>query len=307
LDDAEVHRIGREMTKLSAVTGEVVEGVLAEFRQMIVCQNYVLKGGIEYARKIMTAAFGPEHAGNLIDRLAQTVDVDYSKFDALQRADPQQLANLVQNEHPQTIALILSHLGPTQAARLLNGLPAEARADVTLRMASLDHISPEIIAKIADIVGEKILDLGEADRQTFGGVRAVAEMLNNLSQSESEVLLNAISVSDPVLSRTIRDFMLTFEDLIRIDQIGIRNLLERVDRNMLVLALKGTSDELKTVFLEGMSKRAAETMREDIEALGSVKVRDVASAQQQVLSAVRSLEAEGIIVLNTSEEEQYVS
>jgi len=306
LDDAEVHRIGREIAKIPSITSDMAEEVLAEFYQMILAQDYVLKGGIDYARKILTAAFGAEHAGNMIERFTQTLNIDSSSFDALQKADPQQLANLIQHEHPQTIALILSHLGPTQAAKLLGYLAVDTRADIASRMASLDQISPDIIAKIAGVIDQKLLVLGETDRKNFGGVHAVAEMFNRLNHNEGQAILETIGGSDPELCAAIRHFMLVFEDLIKIDQVGVRALLERVDRSVLAVALKGTSEALKNNFLEVMSRRGAEMMREDMEALGPVKMREVANAQQEVLSAVRVLEAEGLIILNDSDEEQYV-
>lgn len=307
LDDAEVRRVGREMANMPRVTSEIAEEVLTEFYQMILSGDYVLQGGIEYARKVLTAAFGSDQAGSLIERLTQTLGIDNLNLDALQKADSQQLANIIQHEHPQTIALILSHLAPTQAATLLGYLPVGDRGDIVLRMANLEQISPETIAKIADIVGDRLLALGETDRQTFGGARAVAEMLNQIDLNEGEAILETISSIDPGLSEAIRHSMLIFEDLAKVDPIGIRAILERVDRNVLAIALKGTGEVLKSGFLSVMSRRGAEMMREDMEALGPVKMREVASARQEVLSAVRALEAEGLIILKSSDEEQYVS
>lgn len=156
LDEDEVQRIGREIAGIPNITSEIAEVVLSEFYQMLVAQDYVLKGGMDYARKILVTAFGPDQARRLLDRVSKGLGSDAASFDALQKADPQQLANFIHTEHPQTIALILSHLGASQAAGLLASLPLELRADVALRMASLDQISPEIIAKIAGIVGQKL-------------------------------------------------------------------------------------------------------------------------------------------------------
>lgn len=307
MEEIEVQRIGREIAKMPSVTSEMAETVLTEFYEMILAQDYVLQGGIEYARKILTTAFGPDHARKLIERVTKALSTDTSNFDALQNADPKQLANFIQNEHPQTVSLILSHLGPTHAARLLNFLPIDLRADVALRMASLEQISPEIIAKIASIIGEKLKALGETNRETFGGIHAVAEMFNRLDQNDGKAILEKMGASDPQVCETIRHLMFVFEDLIKIEQDGIRALLERVDRKTISFALKGTSEALKNHFLDVMSKRGAEMMREDMDALGPIKMREVENAQQEIIAAARGLEAEGIINLRTTDDDQYVS
>ena len=306
LDEEEVQRIGREIATIPTITSELAEDVLTEFYQMIVAQDYVLKGGLDYARKVLVNAFGPDHARRLLDRVSKAMGSDAASFDALQRADPQQLANFIHNEHPQTVALILSHLGPTQAAGLLNSLPPEIRADVAVRMANLDQISPEIISKIAGIVGQKLKALGETSREAYGGVRAVAEMFNRLDQNASKEILDNIENSDGELVQTIRHLMFVFEDLLQVDASGIRELLARVDRKILTVALKGTSDALKNHFLSVMSQRGAEMLREDLEALGPIKMRDVEAAQQQIIAAVRLLESEGVVNLKGAGGDQYV-
>src|ERR1700704_3796305 len=178
LEEDEVEQIGREVARLSSVTTEQAEMVLDEFHQMSVAHDYVLKGGIDYARKLLNAAYGPESARKVLDRLISALGTEVVTFDALHKADPQQLAKFIHSEHPQTIALVLSHLNPTQAAALLVSLPAELRSDIAMRMAHLEQISPEIISKIAYIIGQKMKALGEVSRESFGGVRAVAEMFN---------------------------------------------------------------------------------------------------------------------------------
>ncbi len=307
LDEDEVQRIGREIAGIPNITSDVAEGVLSEFYQMLVARDYVLKGGIDYARRVLLTAFGPDQARRLLDRLSKGLGSDGASFDALQKADPQQLANFIHSEHPQTIALILSHLGTSQAAGLLESLPLELRADVALRMASLDQISPEIIAKIAGIVGQKLKALGETSRETSGGVRAVAEMLNRLDQNAGKELLETIESQDLALGETIRHLMFVFEDLLKVDVGGVRELLARVDRKILTVALKGTSDALREHFLKGMSQRGAEMLREDMDALGPVKIKEVEAAQQQVIGTARLLESEGLINLADSSGDQYVS
>ncbi len=173
LDEDEIQIISREVARLGNVTPETAEGILEEFYQMSLAHEYMHKGGLDYARRVLVNAFGPEQAKKLIDRLMKTLGDEGANFDALQKADPQQLAKFIHSEHPQTIALVLSHLNPSQAAGLLQSLPPDLRADVALRMASLEQISPEIIAKIARIIGQKLKSLGEFSRESYGGVRAV--------------------------------------------------------------------------------------------------------------------------------------
>ena len=306
LDEEEVAAIGREVARLQNVTAEDGEQVLEEFYQLAMAQDYVLKGGVDYARKILTKAFGPDSARKILDRLLKQIGADAANFDALQKADPQQLAKFIHNEHPQTIALVLSHLNSSQAAGLLFSLPGDLRADVALRMANLDQISPDIISKIASIIGQKLKALGEMSRESYGGVRAVAEMFNRLDSSCSKDILENIEGRDPTLAETIRHLMFVFEDLLLIDQNGIKEILGRIDRKILTVALKGTSDQLKDHFLECMSQRGAEMLREDMEALGPIKIKEVESAQQQIIAVVRQMEAEGVLSLKGAVGEQYV-
>lgn len=306
LDEEEVASIGREIARLQNITAEDGEQVLEEFYQLAMAQDYVLKGGVDYARKILTKAFGPDSARKILDRLLKQLGADSANFDALQKADPQQLAKFIHNEHPQTIALVLSHLNPSQAAGLLFSLPNDLRADVALRMANLDQISPDIISKIASIIGQKLKALGEMSRESYGGVRAVAEMFNRLDSSCSKDILEKIEGNDPTLAETIRHLMFVFEDLLLIDQNGIKEILGRIDRKILTVALKGTSDQLKDHFLECMSQRGAEMLREDMEALGPIKIKEVEAAQQQIIAVVRQMESEGVISLKGAVGEQYV-
>src|SRR5438067_12049885 len=306
LEEDEVQELGREVTRLSSVTAEQSEAVLDEFHQMSVAHDYVLKGGIDYARKLLITAYGPEAAKKVLDRLMTALGTEVVNFDALHKADPQQLAKFIHNEHPQTIALILSHLNPTQAAALLVSLPAEIRSDIALRMANLEQISPEIIGKIATVIDQKLKTLGEFSRESYGGVRAVSEMFNRLDSNSSKEILTKIEASDPSLVETIRHLMFVFEDLMLIDESGIKEILAKVDRKVLTVALKGTSEQLKEHFLKAMSQRGADMLREDMDVMGAVKIKDVELAQQQIIAIARQLEAEGALSLKGAVGEQYV-
>jgi len=306
MDEDEVQAIGREVARLSAITSEQAEALLEEFYQMTVAHDYVLKGGLDYARRVLISAFGPEHAKKMLDRLVKALGSEQASFDALQKADPQQVAKFIHNEHPQTIALVLSHLNPSQAAGLLISLPPEMRSDVALRMANLDQISPEIISKIAGIIGQKLKALGEFSREAYGGVRAVSEMFNRLDSGTSKEVLESMEQTHPTLVETIRHLMFVFEDLMLLGPEAVKEVLAKVDRKILTVALKGTSDQLKNHFLEQMSQRGSEMLREDMDALGPIKIKEVEAAQQQIIAVVRQLESEGVISLKGTVGEQYV-
>lgn len=306
LDDDEIQHIGREIARVQTLTSEEAEGVLEEFYQMGIAHDYVVKGGIDYARKVLMQAFGPEQAKKMLDRLMKSLGNETLSFDALQKTDPQQLAKFIHSEHPQTIALILSHLNPSQAAGLLFSLPAEMRPDVALRMANLDQISPDIISKIATVIGSKLKALGEISREAYGGVHAVAEMFNRLDSNTSKDILDDIEKSSPTLVETIRHLMFVFEDLLLLDINAVKEVLGKVDRKILTVALKGTSDQMKNHILQAMSQRGGEMLREDMDSMGPIKIKEVESAQQQMIAVVRQLESEGVISLKGTAGEQYV-
>ena len=306
MDEDEIQDIGREVARIQSITSEQADEVLEEFYNMAVAHDYVLKGGMDYARKVLISAFGPEQAKKLLDRLVKALGSESASFDSLQKADPQQLAKFIHNEHPQTIALVLSHLNPSQAAGLLVSLPPEIRPDVALRMANLDQISPEIISKIAGIIGQKLKALGEVSRESYGGVRAVSEMFNRLDSGTSKEVLDIIEHSDQNLVETIRHLMFVFEDLLLLGPEAVKEVLAKVDRKVLTVALKGTSDQLKNHFLEAMSQRGAEMLREDMDSMGPVKIKEVETAQQQIIAVVRQLESDGTISLKGTVGEQYV-
>jgi flagellar motor switch protein FliG len=306
LSEEDIGKVSKEVAKITAISSEQAEAVLEEFHHISTAGDYVARGGLEVARKLLTAAFAPEVAKRLLDRLTKALGSEAASFDALQKADPGQLAKFIHNEHPQTIALVLSHLNQTQAAALLTSLPAQIRADVALRMASLDQISPDVIIKIASVIGQKLKTLGEFSRESYGGVRAVAEMLNRLDSTSTREIITHIEQEDPNIAETIRHLMFVFEDLLMIDAMGLKELLAKVDRKILTVALKGTSEQLRNKILAEMSQRGADMLREDMDALGPIKIKEVDAAQQQIIAVVRQLEAEGVISLKGAVGEQYV-
>jgi flagellar motor switch protein FliG len=308
LSEDEVQAVSREVARINTITSKQVEAVAEEFYQMSMARDFAVKGGLDYARNMLLSAFGPESAKRLIDRLVKALSSEAVSLDALQKADPQQLAKFVHSEHPQTIALVLSHLDTPQAAALLVSLPSSLRADVAMRMANLDQISPEVVHKIAAVIGQKLKALGEFSRESYGGVRAVAELFNRLDSTTNKEILENIEQQDGNLAETIRHLMFVFEDILMIDPNGMKELLGKVDRKLLTVALKGTSDQLKDHFLKAMSQRGAEMLREDMDALGAIKIKDVESSQQQVIATIRQLEAEDVLSLKgAAGGEQYVS
>jgi len=307
LDEDEIQLISQQIARVNSINSNETEKILEEFYQMSLARNFVIKGGIDYARKILVNALGPDQSKRMLDKLMKSLGNETLSFDALQKTDPQQLAKFIHSEHPQTIALVLSHLNASQAGGLLMSLPAELRADVALRMASLDQISPEIISKIATVIGHKLKALGEISRESYGGVESVAEMFNRLDSTVARDILENIAEVNPKLVESIRHLMFVFEDLLMLDVNSVKEVLSRVDRKILTIALKGTSEQMKNHMLQAMSQRGAEMMREDMDALGAVKIKEVESAQQQIIAVVRQMEAEGTVSLGAGGGEQYVS
>ena len=306
LIEAEIELVSKEISKLHAVTAEQAERVLNELHDLQVAQQHLSAGGLEYAKRALNGAFGQDRARLIIDRLVRSLAAELPTFDSLQRADPQQVAKFIQSEHPQTIALVLSHLNSGSAAGMLMALPPQVRADVALRMASLEQISPGIVHRIASILEQKLRSLGQFSRESYGGVPAVAEMLNRLEANSGQELLDQIERMDAELGEAIRNLMFVFDDMLLIDSIAMREVLSRVDKKVLTTALKGTSEKLQNHFFANMSERGAAMLREDMEALGPVKIREVELAQQEIIAAVRQLEAEGVLSLKGAVGEQYV-
>ena len=307
LSEDEVHDIVREISLLSNVTNEERKSVLTEYLAKVNHNESAEVGGMQFVTAALVSAFGAETGKRMAERVAKSMGTGQPGIDALRKADPEQLAKVVNNESPQTIALILSHLGINNAAQLLKALPIEIRADVARRMAALEQISPDIIDRIVRTVSKKLKVLGESSFESYGGVRAVAEVLNRVEGSMSEVILGEISVDEPDMGQTIRNLMFVFDDLAKISKDSLRTLLGRVDRNLLTLALKGGNPSIKAHFKSVMSTRAAEMLDEDMQALGPVRMRDVEDAQQKTIALARELQTEGALSLQSNSDEVFVN
>jgi flagellar motor switch protein FliG len=265
------------------------------------------RGGPEYAKKLLVKAFGMDSSKKLLDYLNISLQSTSVGFDNLQKADPVQLSKFIQSEQPQTIALVLAHLNSSQAAALLGSLPSALRAEVIMRMANLEQISPDVISKITSILEQKMRSLGDFSRESYGGIRAVAELINRMETKAAAAILEKVEGENPALALSIRNLMFVFDDVLLIDDQGMREILQRVDKKALTIALKGTGEELRNQFFRNMSSRAVEMMREDMEVLGPVKVKDVETSQQQIVSVVRKLDESGVISLKGGGGDEYIN
>ncbi len=307
LNEDEVQMLSREIASLQNISSELADDVVEEFHQMLLARTYLVSGGVDYAKRLLVKTYGPDIAKRLLDKITHSLETT-AGFEALQKVDPQQLSKLFQNEHPQTIALVLAHLDASTAADTLHHLPEAQRADIALRMANLQTISQDVIRRVSVVLDQKLKSIGTDSRQTVGGIHAVAELCNRLDREIARKMLEGIESENPELALEIRNRMVTFDDLLLLDDVAIREILQRVDKKVLTLALKGTIPELQERFFINMSGRAVEMMKEEMDYLGQVRMKDVSNAQREVVNVMRDLEEQGIVSLSGgAAEEQYVS
>ena len=306
LNEEEIEMIAREVALLGPVPAATATDVLEEFHQMWKAAEYVTKGGVDYASKLLIKSLGPDLAKRVLDRVVKTFESSMA-FTGLEKADPQQLSKFIQSEHPQTIALILAHLKPGPAAQLMQSLPEDLRVEVVTRMANLEEISPEVISRISSVIEQRLKSLGASTHESYGGVRAVAELLNRIDRSISQPVLEAIESQTPDLAVSIRHLMFVFDDLLHVDDNALREIVQRADKKVLTVALKGTSEDIRNRFFQNMSKRAVDMIREEIELLGAVRLREVEKAQQEVVGIARKLEEEGLLQTGAAAGEPYVT
>lgn len=307
LSEEEVQEISKEISRLGKIEPESADLVLDDYYKMTLARTYLARGGVEFAKKLLLKAFGADTSRKLLERVSASLQSSLAGFDYLQKADPQQVSRFIQNEHPQTIALVLAHMESEKAAALLSTLPAELQADVVMRIARLEQISPEIIGKISGILAQKLQSMGEISRESRGGVRAVAELINRLDTKASAAILEKVESENPDLALGIRNLMFVFDDILLIDDMGMREIVQRIDKKTLTMALKGTSEELKNQFFRNMSQRAVAMLREDMEVLGPVKIKDVEAAQQEIVMVIRKLDEDGVLSIKGSASEEYVT
>lgn len=302
----ELREITIEIAELEYISPELAASVLQEYQKLSMTQEYLSQGGQEFASKLLVKAFGELGASTLLDEVTKAQELSSQNLDTLQKADPQQLAKFIQGEHPQTIALVVAHLNVRTARLVLMLLPEKTRAQAVKRLALLQQFSPEMVKKISVVLHRRLTNMGPQSRRAFGGVKAVADLLNNIEQSATTSILESIEQDNEPLATSIRNLMFTFEDFLEVQDTGMRELLGQVDKKTLAVALKGASEDLKNHFFKGMSSRAMEMLKEDMEALGPTRSRDVQTAQQETVTVARRLEAEGKITLKAEQEESYV-
>ena len=297
LNEAEIEAISKEISNAGPISSDEGEKSAEELYQLLVANRFVSEGGVDYAKKVILRTLGAGPAKRIMERLSSSY-ASSNAFEAIDRLNPIQLSQFIQNEHPQTIALILAHLTPSSSAELLESLPEEIQADVAVRMSSLETISPDVIRGISAVLEEKLKPVGTyAHSQAYGGIRAVAELFNRMERRRSRAVLETIDSEKPEVANSIRQLMFVFEDIATLDDAAIREILQRVEKKVIAQALKGATDPQQQQFYRNMSQRAVEMMREEIEIMGPVKIKDIHAAQQRIVEIVRKLEEEGVITI----------
>ena len=298
LSDQEVEKITVAIAKFRNVSSEVVEAVVGEYRDLEMAQDYVSQGGIAFARQALEAAVGASRAEEILMKVEAAMEV--SAFHLLQTLETGQLTNFLQNEHPQTAALILAHLNPRKAADVIAGLPGESQHEIVYRLATMGKTSPELLSDIEEVIRQQVGSVFGAELSATGGIEAVAEILDNASRVTERAIMDALRDRDADLATSIKDLMFVFDDLVNASNRDLQRLLADVDQRDLALALRASSEDLKERILENVSERAAAAIREEMELSGPVRVRDVEEAQRAVLQIAQALEEQEEIVLSRS-------
>lgn len=294
LNEEEIEELTLQIANTRMVSAEEKKEVIEEFYQLALAQEYISEGGINYAKEILERAVGPDKAVDIISRLTSSLHV--RPFEFIRKADPNQLLNYIQNEHPQTIALILSYLNPNQAAQILASLPPEKQGEVTRRIAIMDRTSPEVVKEIEKVLETKFSGMLAQDFTTTGGVQTVVDILNSVDRGTEKFIMEELDIRDAELSEEIRRRMFVFEDIVALDNRSIQRIIREIDNSQWAIALKGASEEVKEVVFANMSKRLVEMIEEDIEFMGPVRIRDIEEAQQNIVNVIRKLEEDGEII-----------
>lgn len=297
LSEADVRRVTEEITRLGEIPAQQLTQVMTEFYGLLETQQYMVRGGPEYALKLLTEAFGPGKAEDLLAQVRKIRERTHGDMAMLQKMDPQHLSKFLENEHPQTIALVLAHLDAKRGSAVLMSLHGQMRVDVVRRLAEMRQFSPEVAQKVAWVLHQRMEGMGSGGRKSYSGFKAVAELLNRVDQIESKGILEEIEHDEPQLAIGIRNLMFTFEDLVTVPSESIREFVAAADKKVLALALKGGRDNVKSHIFKAMSSRAVEMLKEDMEVMGPVRLKEVNHAQQELLTLARQLESEGRMIL----------
>ncbi len=295
LREDEIDKLTLEIANQRKVPQDQKDKILNEFHQMLMAKDYISSGGLDYAREILEKALGSEKAVAIINRL--TANLQIRPFDFARKTDPSQLLNFIQNEHPQTIALIMSYLQPEQSGVILSSLPPDRQVDVAKRIATMDRTSPDVLKDVERILERKLSSLVTQDFTTAGGVDSIVEVLNRVDRTTERTIIENLEIQDPELAEEIKRRMFVFEDIVLLDDRSLQLVLREIDSKDLGLALKASSNEVGEKIYKNMSKRAADMLREEIEYMGPVRIRDVEEAQQKIVNVIRRLEESGEIVV----------
>ena len=296
LKEEEIEELTLEIANTRSVTPQLKEAVINEFYEVCLAQQYIAEGGIGYAKELLEKALGSDKAVEVIGKLTASLQV--KPFEFVRKADATQLLNFIQDEHPQTIALIISYLPASQAALIVSALPPDRQAEVAKRVASMDRTSPEIIQEVEKVLESKLASLVNQDYTIVGGVDAVVDILNTVDRGTEKHIMETLEIEEPELADEIRKKMFVFEDILLLDDRAIQRVLRDVDNNDLAIALKGSNEEVQNAIFNNLSKRLAVMIKEDMEFMGPVRMKDVEDAQQKIVNIIRKLEDSGEIVIS---------
>ncbi len=302
LNEAEVEELSLEIARLGSIPAEVRQQVIKEFYEICLAQNLALEGGLDHARTMLEQAFGPEKAQEILERLTRALQM--LPFDSIKGVHPTQLSTFLADEHPQTIALVLAYLEPQTAAAVISNLPPELRPEVAERLATMGSTPPDVIRRVEAVLQRKLSSIASQELSAAGGVKSLVEVLQWVDRNTERAIFDYLNDTNPELAEEVRKLMFTFEDLLQLDDRAIQQVLKEVDMKELALALKGASDALKEKIFRNMSERAVNMLKEEIEFMGPVRVRQVEEAQQRIVSIVRRLEEAGEIVISRGGEEE---
>jgi len=300
----EIDELTLEIAGIGHVPQERKQSVVEEFYETALAQDYIAEGGLEYARAILERALGSDRANDVMTRLSGSIQV--SPFEFLRRTDAGQILNVIANEHPQTVALVMAYLPPETAAQVVSSLPDELQAEVAMRIALMDRTAPEVIREIERVLERKLSSVINQDFTSAGGLRSLVDLLNQVDRATERTILETLEEQNPELADEVRRMMFLFEDIVVLDDRSIQQVLREVDTKELAVALKGTSDEVQDKIYSNMSERAAAIIKEDLEFMGPVRVKTVEEAQQKIVAVIRRLEDAGQIVIVRGGEDQLV-
>lgn len=295
LSDDEVEQITLDLSSLGAIDPDLRIRVMEEFYQMAVAKRYVAQGGIDYARELLESAFGTDRALEVLTRLQSSLQE--VPFEFLKRADAAQICSFIQDEHPQTIALILAHLDPQVSAVVLSAMPRDIQADVVVRIATMDRTPPEVVREVERVLERKMASIFSQGFTFAGGVKEVAEIMNRIERNTEKAIMADLEERDPELADEVARLMFTFDDLVYVDDSGIQRVLREVETKDVALALKSTNEDVKDKVFRNMSDRAREIIQEEIEFMGPVRMRSVEEAQQKIVGVIRRLEEAGEVMI----------